>query len=218
MNLSIDTLAIRQDAHGRFNLNDLYRASGGGPKNRPSYWLSNKQTVALVQELEREAADRSRNSGFASAELEAGIPASNFSPVNTIQGGDAKVQGSYVVEELVYAYAMWISPAFHIKVIRTFRAAMTDGFVKSSIQAENFWFALRPHWRQIRDMAASGMRYTEIALAVGRSADSVGRCVRRMIEVGLINPTALFLARFKPITAKRIVSQSQLCLSWGATA
>lgn len=93
---------IRQDAEGRYCLNDLHKAAGNGNGERPSMWLKNKQTKALVDELENGA----------------GIPAL------TSQARGSK-QGSYVCKELVYAYAMWISPAFNLKVIRAFDALVT---------------------------------------------------------------------------------------------
>ncbi|MCO7216854.1 phage antirepressor KilAC domain-containing protein [Halomonas sp. OfavH-34-E] len=98
--LAVAGVDVRQDAEGRFCLNDLHRASGGASRHKPSEWLRNAQAQALV------------------AELEAGNPASN--PVATIKGRG--VTGTFVAKELVYAYAMWISPAFHLKVIRAYDA------------------------------------------------------------------------------------------------
>lgn len=96
--INIDGAPIRQDQQGRFCLNDLHQASGGEQKDQPRYFLENKQTQDLVQAL-----------------IDSGIP---LSPVEVIRGG--LHQGTYVVKELVYSYAMWISAAFHLKVIRTF--------------------------------------------------------------------------------------------------
>lgn len=78
---------IRQDAEGRYCLNDLHKAAGNGNGERPSMWLKNKQTKALVDALTK-----------------AGIPAF----VSNHGGADPS---AFVCKELVYAYAMWISPA-----------------------------------------------------------------------------------------------------------
>lgn len=91
-------VTIRQDAEGRFCLNDLHRAAGGEVKHRPAIWVQNQQTIDLAAACEID--------GFPSIESKQGL-------------------GTFVVKELVYAYAMWISPSFHITVIRTFDSVAT---------------------------------------------------------------------------------------------
>lgn len=100
--LTLTKITIRQDAEGRYCLNDLHKASGSEQRHQPRYWLENLQTQELVQELS-----------------DSGNPLSlNNSPIEVIKGG--KNQGTFVVKELVYAYAMWISPRFHLQVIRAY--------------------------------------------------------------------------------------------------
>ena len=99
----IDGIEVRRDAYGRYSLNDLHRAavaSGANARTKePGKFLSSQQTVELVHEL-----TNTQNLGV--------------DPVSVIHGGNER--GTYVCKELVYAYAMWISPSFHLKVIRTF--------------------------------------------------------------------------------------------------
>lgn len=98
--INIDGAAIHHDQYGRYCLNDLHQASGGERKNQPQYFLDNVKTQELVQEL-----------------ITTGIP---VLPVEVINGGNNR--GTYVVKQIVYAYAMWISAKFHLKVINSFDA------------------------------------------------------------------------------------------------
>ena len=98
--LVIDGISVRQDNDGRYCLNDLHRSAGGEAKHKPAFWLRNEQTERLVSELQKR----------------------NSVPVQVIRGGNN--QGTYVCKELVYAYAMWISPEFNLKVIDVFDATV----------------------------------------------------------------------------------------------
>lgn len=97
--LIVAQVGIRRDAEGRFSLNDLHRAAGGEERHGPNRFTRSETFDALVKELTPELA---------------------FAPAESARGGAAP--GTYVVKELVYAYAMWISPAFHLKVIRAYDA------------------------------------------------------------------------------------------------
>lgn len=103
--LVIDGVSVRRDIDGRYCLNDLHRAAGALDKHKPAFWLRNEQTDQLISELRISNSDTPE-------------------PVSVIRGGAE--QGTYVCKELVYAYAMWISPRFNLKVIRTFDEAVSS--------------------------------------------------------------------------------------------
>jgi phage antirepressor YoqD-like protein len=107
-NIVIADVAIRTDAEGRYCLNDLHRAAGGGKRHQPSNWLQSQQTQDLVAEVSRSCNSRNERN----------------QPVSVVQGGNG-LQGTFAVRELVYAFATWISPAFHLKVIRAYDQLMT---------------------------------------------------------------------------------------------
>lgn len=102
--LVISGIKIAQDNEGRFRLNDLHKASGGEKRHQPSDWLRIQQTKELIQEIINSGKSRS------------------LMPVKSTEG---RKGGTFVTKELVYAYAMWVSPAFHLHVIDTFDALVT---------------------------------------------------------------------------------------------
>lgn len=115
--LMIAGTEIHQDQDGRFSLNDFHRAAGGEKRHAPNEWLRNSQAVELVEEIGKPG-----NPGLGG---KAEIPA-----LKVVRGGRAP--GTYVCKELVYAYAMWVSPAFSLQVIRTFDATVQAGAANDS--------------------------------------------------------------------------------------
>lgn len=102
MQLIIANVGIRQDAKNRFCLNDLHRAAGGEDRHSPNRFTRSETYRSLVAELTPDLA---------------------FAPSASVRGG--LNPGTYVCRELVYCYAMWISPKFHLKVIRAYDAMVT---------------------------------------------------------------------------------------------
>ncbi|GGA80591.1 hypothetical protein GCM10011369_23150 [Neiella marina] len=99
-NLSILSKPIRL-RDGLYSLNDVHKAAGYLNKQKPSLFLRNEHTKDLITEIE------------GCTDL--------CTPLKTVHG-----IGTFVSKELVYAYAMWISPKFHLQVIRAFDAMISQ--------------------------------------------------------------------------------------------
>ncbi|WP_288064815.1 P22AR C-terminal domain-containing protein [Rodentibacter caecimuris] len=97
-NLTILKTSIR-DLDNLYSLTDLHKASGSDKKHEPNRFVRNEQTQELIKEINLES------SQIAIKSLRTGIH-----------------KGTWACEELVLAYAMWISPKFHLIVLRAFLA------------------------------------------------------------------------------------------------
>ncbi len=131
--ITIDNITIRQDSEGRYCLNDLHKAAGGADKHKPVHFMKLTSTWDLIREVEETV----------------GNP--TFSTVNTTSGRNG---GTYVRKEVVYAYAMWISPAFHLKVIRAYDRLATQG--------------VAVHENAAADLIANPLKYFELVLGQTR--------------------------------------------------
>lgn len=98
-NLTILKTAIRT-FENLYLLNDLHIASGAEAKHQPSLFIRLDTTQELISEIQKETDKGNILQSFRSG-------------VN---------RGTYACEELVIAYAMWISPKFHLIVLRAFLA------------------------------------------------------------------------------------------------
>ncbi|HHF3823801.1 KilA-N domain-containing protein [Haemophilus influenzae] len=99
-NLTILKTSIRS-YENLYSLNDLHKASGNAEKHRPSLFVRLDTTQDLISEIQKEV--KSTDLIFKTT-------------------GGRGLRGTYACEELVIAYAMWISPKFHLIVLRAFLA------------------------------------------------------------------------------------------------
>jgi len=104
MNLTIAGAKVRMDANGRYSMNDLHKAAVAQghdyKRTQTEHFMRNESTQALINEICK------------NGELE-------IDPCVSTAG---RYGGTWVSKEIVYAYAMWISPSFHLRVIRAYDA------------------------------------------------------------------------------------------------
>lgn len=197
--LNIASTSVRQYEQSHYCLNDLHKAAVAGGANKrskePAEFLKSARTKELIALLET-----------------TGILRSCLPPVVTHEGRDG---GTYVCIQLVIAYGQFVSAAFDLKVINTFLAVMHSQDTMPRIQSTKFWDTLRPHWAEIARLATAGLKNKQIAPLVKRSAASVGACLRRMFDVGYLNPVQVFTARLKPATAARWALEKPVAAQWG---
>ena len=148
----ISDITIHKDAQGRYSLNDLHQASGGEEKDKPANWLRLEKTVELIDEI-----------------LNAQIRA--FKPVDSRKG---RYGGTYVCKELVYSYAMWISAAFALKVIRAY-----DALVSGNVE-------VKPKVRQCTATQLTPLRQTAerlITTGLGKIYPDIWKLVHQRFDV-----------------------------------
>ncbi len=202
-------ISIRRHASGRFRINDLHKAAVAAGANKRSTEPNNFLRSAHIREAIKILDDEL----IAKSDTQPGVTL--FGAVIAVRTGPYEERGTYVVDELVIAYAMYVSADFYLKVINSFLATLHGEHAMPHIQSTKFWDLLRPHWAPIASLALAGLKNKQIAQQVQRSASSVGRCLRRMFEVGYLNPVNVFKARLSPATALRWAIEKPVAAQWG---
>lgn len=144
-NLIILNAKVRQ-FDNLFCLNDFHRISGNESKHQPTFFVRLDTTQELLAELQQEDP--------------------NHTPIKSVNGG--KMRGTYAMEEIALAYAMWISPKFHLVVLRAFLAMKEDSLQNSQNTLPAEQATLNPEQQQQIQNAVqathhrTGMSYAEI--------------------------------------------------------
>jgi len=133
----IENTVVRQDAFGRYCLNDLHRAAVAQGKatesQRPSVFLRSEGINNFVQKVSE---------------------ASNGASVNIIKGG--LESGSWANELVAIRYAAWIEPTFEVQVYEEFRDSVktNNGALTDKVQAG---LAMIAFYKQELRIAPSGL-------------------------------------------------------------
>ncbi|HEC9609167.1 TPA: KilA-N domain-containing protein, partial [Salmonella enterica subsp. enterica serovar Senftenberg] len=149
----ISDISIHKDGQGRYSLNDLHTASGKEDKHQPAFFMRRHETIEMINEISNSAKSQS------------------WKPTISKSG---RYGGTYVCKELVYAYAMWISAAFALKVIRAY-----DALVSGNVEA-------KPKVRQCTATQLTPLRQTAerlITTGLGKIYPDIWKLVHQRFDV-----------------------------------
>lgn len=149
----ISDISIHKDGQGRYSLNDLHTASGKEDKHQPAFFMRRYETIEMINEISNSAKSQS------------------WKPAISKSG---RYGGTYVCKELVYAYAMWISAAFALKVIRAY-----DAMVSGNVEA-------KPKVRQCTATQLTPLRQTAerlITTGLGKIYPDIWKLVHQRFDV-----------------------------------
>lgn len=167
-NLQLEGFTIRQDSEGRYCLNDLHNVVGGLDKNRPSVWALRKPTQDLIREIKQGRETFSE-------------------PLVRQKGGNRPRTCACL--ELVYDYAMWISPEFHRRVVRAFEQ---QGITEDDSSYSD---------AKLPVVRCATMSSLEIAALTGKRHGNVLADIRNMLDA-LGNDCAEFSAQYRDASGK----------------
>lgn len=153
------------EVDGMFSLNDLFKSSNSAePKHQPKRWLQLVRTKALIKELK----------------------SSDFMDGNSVHKSNGKA-GTFVCRELVYSYAMHISPKFEITVIRAFDKAAQKKLKQAQLQGTAEWQQNRELGKLTRhDATDTIQQFVDYATAQGsRSASRYFMVISKAVNKAL---------------------------------
>lgn len=191
--LILSDVKVSINEQGLYRLNDLHKASGSEEKDAPKEWLSNKQTQSLIKEI--------TDGGISPIGLE------------VIRGGNK--QGTYACKELVYAYAMWISPSFHLKVIRAFDA-LASGDIEKAVK-ETGSKAAKAALDDMRKSKAIALQIQN-AKSLIEFLPHLGESAKQAIAATLVNPVAGAIVVPLPRIEEKFYTTTELSGEFGVSA
>ncbi len=115
MELVLNNIEVKKDEQGRYSLNDLHKASGGQHKDQPARFIRLKSFTETVD--------------FLTTQMWVVKP---FETKAGRHGG-----GTWVCEQLVVEYAMWVSVEFKVKVMQFFLDGHKDKEAPATMEALN---------------------------------------------------------------------------------